>query len=80
MNWTLVAAVSLLIGAGEGKHPEDLPTEVITVYGHERETIDREKRRMQEKLEEELRTQYGLAEKRSVPGRALDVGEVSSER
>ena len=41
MNWTLVAAVSLLIGAGEGKHPEDLPTEVITVYGHERETIDR---------------------------------------
>jgi DNA-binding beta-propeller fold protein YncE len=79
MNWTLVVSLSLLVGAGEGKPPKDLPTEVITVYGHERETIDREKRRMQEKLEDELRTQYGLAEKRSVPGRALDVGEVSSE-
>lgn len=73
----LVTAVAA--GGEEGKTPQDIPTEVITVYGHERETIDREMRRMQEKLEDELRKQYGLADKSDVPGRTVDVGEVSSQ-
>ncbi len=77
----IAAGLLIAMGAGAEDRPalEDLPTEVITVYGHERETIDREIRRMQEKLEEELRKQYGLADKRDVPGKTLDVGEVSSE-
>ncbi len=80
MNCATIVVLALLAGAAEGGgRPADLPTEVITVYGDEREQIDREMRRMQEKLEEELRKQYGLAEKRTVPGRVLDMGEISSE-